>query len=110
MSKMSHLQISMAHQAYKRELDALSEIRHNPILKRQLSELFQGLRRDTGLAKSEMALLLDTSPSNITNVEEGRWVPKLPIVHKARLLRKGINYFRSQLIGSGMPQSDDSGS
>lgn len=95
MGKMSHLQVAMAHQVYKRELDALHEIRHNPVLKRQLSELFAGLREDTGLAKSEMALLLDTSTSNLTNVEEGRWVPKLPIVHKARLLRKGINYVKT---------------
>lgn len=108
MAKMSPLQVSMAHQAYKRELDALQEIRHNPILKRQLSELFLGLRKDTGLAKSEMALLLDTSPSNLTNVEDGRWVPKLPIVHKARLLRKGLNYIKSGALNGDEP--DDTGS
>jgi len=92
MAKMSHLQASIASQAYRRELDALDEIKHNPVLKKQLSSLFAGLRRDMGLAKSELALLLDTTVSNLTNVEEGRWVPKLPIVHKARLLRKGLNY------------------
>lgn len=91
----SQYRINLAKRAFSAEVDALKEIKKNPELLRQFAELVSSIRSEMGLARSEMAMLVETSPGTLKMTEEGRWVPKIETVNKIKLLRKGLNFAKS---------------
>lgn len=92
MSKPSHLYQSLATRAYKRENEALDVLRTNEQLRKEFALMVHNLRNQLALSKGEFALLLETSASTVTRIEDAEFVPKLETVHKIKMLRRGINY------------------